>query len=273
MNILVVEDDFISRRLLCRYLENAGKCDVAINGDEAVAAVHDAIHAENPYVLICLDIMMPGMSGQEALTVIRQIESEHGLVDGKGARVIMTTSLEDRDHGGPGLPGVRRRLRGQAHRKAEAVQVLDELGLRYRPPADRAISGETPPGPRRAMLMAVGRGSHSALSCASGRGHAPAPHPEDRPRMKQHRSLSIVAGRGARRRRLAAGTRPHRPAPQVASRTDLRRLAGVGARFCRRGEGTARTWRPARERWPVRAPHCWAPSKRRRTRAAASRSC
>ncbi len=95
MNILVVEDDFISRRLLCRYLEGLGACDVAINGQEAVAAVHEALHEKKPYELICLDIMMPGMTGLEALTTIRALELEHGLAVGQGARVIMTTALED----------------------------------------------------------------------------------------------------------------------------------------------------------------------------------
>ena len=43
MHILVVEDDYISRRLLCRYLEPFGECDVAVNGEEAVAAVKRAV--------------------------------------------------------------------------------------------------------------------------------------------------------------------------------------------------------------------------------------
>ncbi len=66
MRILVVEDDFISRRLLCRFLERFGECDVAINGNEAVNAVEHALQAGAHYDLICLDIMMPEMDGQEA---------------------------------------------------------------------------------------------------------------------------------------------------------------------------------------------------------------
>lgn len=95
MHILVVEDDFISRRLLCRYLEPYGECDVAINGDEAVEAVHDALHAKNNYDLICLDIMMPGMGGQEALAKIRELEVSHGQHVGMGAKIVMTTAMED----------------------------------------------------------------------------------------------------------------------------------------------------------------------------------
>ena len=95
MRILVVEDDFISRRLLCRYLEPFGACDVAINGNEALEAVHDSLHSGETYDLICLDIMMPGMDGQGALEAVRALEVEYDMPMGQGAKIIMTTSLED----------------------------------------------------------------------------------------------------------------------------------------------------------------------------------
>lgn len=129
MNILVVEDDFISRRLLCRYLEKTGNCDVAINGAEAVAAVHDALDNGEQYDLICLDIMMPGMGGQEALAAIRQLELEHGLQVGQGARVIMTTALEDHTN-------VRQAFKASADgyvvkpiEKQKLFRLLGDLGL------------------------------------------------------------------------------------------------------------------------------------------------
>lgn len=129
MNILVVEDDFISRRLLCRYLEGLGTCDVAINGKEAVDAVHEALHQRNHYQLICLDIMMPCMSGQDALTIIRELELEHGLAVGQGARIIMTTALEDHVN-------VRKAFKGSADgyvvkpiEKRKLFKLLEELDL------------------------------------------------------------------------------------------------------------------------------------------------
>jgi len=98
MHILVVEDDFISRRLLCRYLEPHGECDVAVNGNEAVIAVKHALEAGKQYDLICLDIMMPGMGGQETLREVRAMEARHEIPAGKGAKVIMTTALEDHEN-------------------------------------------------------------------------------------------------------------------------------------------------------------------------------
>lgn len=129
MNILVVEDDFISRRLLCRYLEKSGSCDVAINGHEAVAAVHEALDSGNHYDLICLDIMMPGMGGQDALSAIRQLEVDHNIQIGQGARVIMTTALEDHT-------SIRQAFKSSADgylvkpiEKQKLFRILNELGL------------------------------------------------------------------------------------------------------------------------------------------------
>ena len=129
MHILVVEDDFISRRLLCRYLEPFGECDVAINGTEAVDAVHAALHAGDTYDLICLDIMMPGMGGQEALAKIRVLELEHDMPVGQGAKVIMTTALEDHAN-------IRQAFSSSADgyivkpiEKAKFVKTLEDLGF------------------------------------------------------------------------------------------------------------------------------------------------
>ncbi len=95
MQCLIVEDDFAARRLIQRYLSDYGLCEVAVDGNEAIEAFHQAMDEKEPYDLICLDIMMPGMDGREALKVIRQIESEHGIDGLDGVKVIMTTALED----------------------------------------------------------------------------------------------------------------------------------------------------------------------------------
>jgi two-component system chemotaxis response regulator CheY len=95
MRILVVEDDFISRRLLCRYLEPLGSCDIAVDGTEGVLAVRQSLEANDRYDLICLDIMMPQMDGREVLSRVRALEREFEIAPDKAARIIMTTALED----------------------------------------------------------------------------------------------------------------------------------------------------------------------------------
>lgn len=95
MRMLVVEDDFVSRRLLSAFLSPYGHCDIAVDGEEAVCAFGLALKEGTPYDLVCLDIMMPNMNGQEALKNIRNLEKENNISIGEGARIIMTTALDD----------------------------------------------------------------------------------------------------------------------------------------------------------------------------------
>jgi two-component system chemotaxis response regulator CheY len=98
MKSLIVEDDFASRILMQNFLLPYGECHVAINGKEAITAFSLAINSKEPYQLVCLDIMMPEMDGQTALREIRTIESSRGIMLGDGAKVIMTTALNDIDN-------------------------------------------------------------------------------------------------------------------------------------------------------------------------------
>jgi len=90
---LIVEDDFTSRLMLQEILEVYGAVHIAVNGKEAVAAVKAALDGGHPYELICLDIMMPEMDGNEALRQIRALEASRGISLSAGAKVFMTTGL------------------------------------------------------------------------------------------------------------------------------------------------------------------------------------
>lgn len=95
LKMLIVDDEYSARKLLEHLLCKLGTCDMAGNGREAVTAVEQALARNEPYDLICLDIQMPNLDGQEALKEIRQLETDHGIWPGKGARIIMTTAIDD----------------------------------------------------------------------------------------------------------------------------------------------------------------------------------
>ena len=96
MRVLIVEDDFISRNVLQHILSEYGQCDIAVDGQEAVDAFKQSWGDSRPYDLICMDIMMPGLDGHEALAQIRDFEQQLKLKSPDEAKVIMTTSLNDK---------------------------------------------------------------------------------------------------------------------------------------------------------------------------------
>ena len=91
MRALIVEDEVTSSIILEKALQAYGACDVALNGREAIAAFRRAWDQSRPYDLICMDIEMPELNGQEALYQIRQIEKRMGL---PAAKVVVTTVLD-----------------------------------------------------------------------------------------------------------------------------------------------------------------------------------
>jgi len=95
MKCLIVEDDFTSRMILQKLLSDYAECHIAVNGKEAVAAFKAALDSGQPYDLVCLDIMMPEMDGQDALKQIRQLEEDSGTLSTQGTRIVMTTALND----------------------------------------------------------------------------------------------------------------------------------------------------------------------------------
>lgn len=95
MQILAVEDDFASRRLIVECLSPLGTCHEAANGVEAVEAIRASLETDTPYDLICLDIRLPDKDGFAVLEAIRELEAAKGIFLGDGAKVIMTTALTD----------------------------------------------------------------------------------------------------------------------------------------------------------------------------------
>lgn len=95
MKILIAEDDLVSRKFLYKFLSQYGECDLVKDGLEALDAVLISLKENNPYNLICLDIMMPKVDGVRVLKHIKELETQKGLPPEKRAKVIMTTALAD----------------------------------------------------------------------------------------------------------------------------------------------------------------------------------
>lgn len=95
MKTLIVEDDFTSRLFMQTFLSRYGECHIAVNGKEAVEAFRIAIDDGSPYDLICMDIKMPEMDGQEAVKQVRALEEARGVLSNHGVKIVMTTAVTD----------------------------------------------------------------------------------------------------------------------------------------------------------------------------------
>jgi two-component system, chemotaxis family, chemotaxis protein CheY len=98
MRILVVDDDFVSRRILHNCVKELGESDMAANGKEAMLAYDFGISEGAPYDLILLDIMMPEMDGNEVLKAIRDREKAEAPKGLKRTLIAMATSLGDKQN-------------------------------------------------------------------------------------------------------------------------------------------------------------------------------
>lgn len=100
MKILFAEDDYASRKFTSAFLKKYGEVDTTINGDEAIAAFQMAIEDKEYYDLVCLDVMMPGTDGIEALYKIREIEKKASIPTEKKAKIVMISALSDETYVG-----------------------------------------------------------------------------------------------------------------------------------------------------------------------------
>ncbi|HPY37169.1 MAG TPA: response regulator, partial [Clostridia bacterium] len=95
MRILIAEDDFVSRSFLNKLLSKYGECDIVVDGVETLDAFLMALKENDPYKLICLDIMMPKADGVKALKAIRELEEQYEVKEEDRAKIIMITALAE----------------------------------------------------------------------------------------------------------------------------------------------------------------------------------
>ena len=127
LRIMICDDEPIIRRQLAAYLAGYGDADEAGDGTEAIDLARRAIENMNTYDLICLDIRMPYVDGQQALDQIRKLEQQHHISD--PSRILMISSLSD-----PGnvQQAFEKECEGfiiKPFKKRDVIKQLENLGL------------------------------------------------------------------------------------------------------------------------------------------------
>jgi signal transduction histidine kinase/CheY-like chemotaxis protein len=88
LRALIVDDNATNRRIVCQHLGAWGcRVGMAANGPAALEEMRRAARRGEPFDLVLLDMMMPGMSGLEVAHAIR---AEEGL---RSATLVMLTSV------------------------------------------------------------------------------------------------------------------------------------------------------------------------------------
>ncbi len=100
MKILVVEDNNACMIFLHETLTNMGGIDsIAIEsastGEDGLQKYKTAMSSDNPFKLIFMDIMLPGIDGLQTLEKIRAHENNLQLTESQKVKVIITTALDD----------------------------------------------------------------------------------------------------------------------------------------------------------------------------------
>lgn len=95
MKILIAEDDRVNRTFLKEFMSVYGECDLAIDGVDALDYCMAAWKNNEPYDLLCLDVMMPKADGLKVLKVIRAIEAQQQIPVENRLRIMVMTALAD----------------------------------------------------------------------------------------------------------------------------------------------------------------------------------
>jgi len=88
---LIVDDEMFCREFVAALLRSTAECHQASSGTEALEKYSSALASNDPFDLIILDIMMPGMNGHDAAKAIRNLEKEK--MPDKNVSIIMLTAL------------------------------------------------------------------------------------------------------------------------------------------------------------------------------------
>lgn len=93
--ILIVDDEAINLDLLSEVMERFGKVTGVSTGLQALGELKEAYDEGQPFDLVCLDLMLPGLDGQQTLQELRRLEEKRGVAPEKQVKVIIVSALAD----------------------------------------------------------------------------------------------------------------------------------------------------------------------------------
>lgn len=93
MRFLIVDDDESIILFLRTVLSAYAECLTACDGVEALCAFEAALEEGRPFTAVFMDILMPGMDGNEVVQAMRRREAEGGL--DKSFKLVMISVLTD----------------------------------------------------------------------------------------------------------------------------------------------------------------------------------
>lgn len=98
MKILVVDDEFVSRKKMEKIMMEFGESVPVESGKEAVESFAKALDENKPFNLITLDIEMPDMNGTETLQKVRRIEKELKIQKEDQVKILMVTAHSQKEY-------------------------------------------------------------------------------------------------------------------------------------------------------------------------------
>jgi two-component system, sensor histidine kinase and response regulator len=150
LRVLIVDDNSTNRQVLRETLCSMGSQPLEVNnGVDALRILMQSISDDDPFDLVLLDVQMPGLSGFDVLTAIRQMPALNAL------SVILLTSVDN-------LPAVseRRSLGWSAYLTKPIKQsqlrtaILQTIGRSsHVPEEERTACQEGEPTPQRILLV------------------------------------------------------------------------------------------------------------------------
>lgn len=95
MRALIVEDDATGAELLRHIIAPYAEVELARDGRAAIEKFREAAEAGRGFDLVCLDLMMPELNGQQVLQSIRDYEEQHKSTGREASKVIVISALDD----------------------------------------------------------------------------------------------------------------------------------------------------------------------------------